>query len=300
MTLTPEELDRRVAEIGDETGRRLGAVEWDGRYGDWEAFERKQREMFAIVADSVEQKRRLQPAPEVAAAYGRYLEELDRLLVLERALLDAVEAHDMEAVQERGRTLALSVQPSRDAAAAAGLRSQRTPLVQRARLRLTLPFHILKAFRHARAEHAAGRSWPGQEAVDGLLPVHVMLMTALATASVDWALRAVARWQDAPELDFLHGRPPVALLLFFAVFAWSLFHDAVVRPVSPTMNYGSGVLLGGVLATLGESMASGGVTTYFEIAGRDANLGVLAVGAGVVMVWGGAAVFLLRRRLRPA
>ena len=157
--LTLAELDARVAEIRRDTTRRLELVPFEGRYGDWEALARRHREMLAVIEAGRVRLGELQPPVDRADAYRHYLGELDRQLVLERAVLAAIEAQDFSAYRDASRTLALAMREIGNAGRRVGLRSARPTGRQRARIWLRLPWTIVRAHRHARAERRAGRSW---------------------------------------------------------------------------------------------------------------------------------------------
>jgi hypothetical protein len=157
--LTLAELDARVAEIRRDTAQLLQLVPPEGRYGDWEALARKHREMLPILQWARDRLGALQPPPDRAAAYRHYLEQRDRQLILERAVLSAAEAQDFSGYVFACRILARAIPEIQEAGRQAGLRSARPSIKQRAHIRLTLPWHIIQAKRHARAEHRAGRSW---------------------------------------------------------------------------------------------------------------------------------------------
>jgi hypothetical protein len=157
--LTLAELDAEVAEIRRDTTRRLQLVPFEGRYGDWDALARKHREMLAILDAARERLGELQPPSDRTDAYHHYLRAHDRQLVLERSVLAATEARDLDTYVDACRVLARAIPDVVAAGARAGLRSARPPLTQRVRIWVTLPWHIVKANRHARAEHRAGRRW---------------------------------------------------------------------------------------------------------------------------------------------
>ena len=157
--LTLDELGARVAEIGHDTSQRLQLVPFEGRYGDWDALTCKHREMLSIIRSARERLGELQPPLDRANDYRRYLEELDRQLVLEQAVLAAAEAEDFAGYKFACRLLARAMPEIQAAGRRAGLRSARPTLPQRARIWVTLPWYIVQANRHARAERRAGRSW---------------------------------------------------------------------------------------------------------------------------------------------
>lgn len=157
--LTRAELNDRVAEIGRETTRRLHLVPFEGRYGDWQALIHKHRAMLSILESSRESVGELQPPADRAHAYRLYLVALDRQLVLERAVLAAANTHDIDAYKNACRILAEALRDRDAACRHAGLRSFGPTLAKRTRIWVTLPWYLLKAHRHARAEHRAGRSW---------------------------------------------------------------------------------------------------------------------------------------------
>ena len=156
---TEAELDRQVAEIGDDTRRRLHLVPYERRYGDWDALARRNREMLAILRSARLRLGQLQPPPARTEAYQLYLDGLDRQLVLEQAVIAAADAADLEAFKSACHTLALALDEIQAAGLRAGLRSTRTTLAQRVRRWVRLPWVLMLANRHARDEHRAGRRW---------------------------------------------------------------------------------------------------------------------------------------------
>lgn len=157
--LTRAELDAEVAAVGDDTRRRLGLVPYVRRYGDWQALALRHREMVAILEAARVRLGELRPEPDRAAGYQRYLDGLDRQLVLERAVLSAAEAADMDGFRDAMRALARALDEIQAVGVRAGLRSLRTPLRQRMRIWATLPWALMRAQRFARAEARAGRRW---------------------------------------------------------------------------------------------------------------------------------------------
>ena len=156
---TLAELDGQVAEIRGETNRRLGLVPFAGRYGDWDALIRKHRDMLAILEWSGERYRELRAPADRAGAYAQYVAAFDQQLVLERAVLEAAESYDIDEYESTCSALARAVYDVRAAGQRAGLRSTRPSLARRTRTWVLLPWHIVRAHRHARAEHRAGRRW---------------------------------------------------------------------------------------------------------------------------------------------
>ena len=157
--LTRSELDACVQGIVDNTVRRLEAVPWEGRYGDWEALIRKHREMTAILVGDRARLGALVPPPECAAAFRDYLAAYDVQLEHEWGIVAAAETRVMDLYRGACRAL-LPAHAAREAAGRrTGLKSTYTSRRQSWRIRLTLPLYIAGAIRHGRAEERAGRRW---------------------------------------------------------------------------------------------------------------------------------------------
>ena len=162
--LTLAELNARVAEIGADTTCLLQQVPFEGRYGDWDALARKHREMLAILDAGRARLGELRPPADRAEDYAEFLRAHDRQLVLERVVLAAVEAKDLESYRGACRVLARSVSEVRTARGRAGLHSVGPTPLQYLRIWLTLPWYIVRATRHAHTEHRAGRRWESPSA----------------------------------------------------------------------------------------------------------------------------------------
>ncbi|MDQ3677560.1 MAG: hypothetical protein M3401_12290 [Actinomycetota bacterium] len=157
--LTFAELDKQLAAIQRETARRLELVPVPQAHGDWAALMRKHSEMLAILESSRDRKADLRPPADRADAYRRYVAAIDRQLVLERAVLAAAQSEDFDTYSCACRTLAGSLRDVQAAGRDSGLRRTAPTAAQRAGIWITLPWYIVRAHRHARAERAAGRDW---------------------------------------------------------------------------------------------------------------------------------------------
>ena len=298
--LTLDELDAAVAASSRRAVERMGKVEWDGRYGDWDGWIRRQRALVAILHEAHAEIAGLQPPPERAAAFRAFLEATDRQLDQEDAVLAAIEARDPDRHREETRKLVPLVGEVRVAGRAAGLRCMERTMADRARLWLRLPVTIVRAQAFARAEHRAGRRWS-----DDPLPVPqgaVFLTMLFTTVSVDWALKSIAHAQHSVVSEYHFDGPLVLPALASLVMLLVTLRASIVPPVSWTWNYGAGLAWGGTVASVVEVLVRGRGTNFINLGDHGADTATLAMVIGLALWWGGAVcqlILVLLRRSGP-
>ena len=282
MSLESHELDARVKTIVADTSRRLEAVPYTYRTGDWEALATRHREMVAILREGRVALGRLEPAPAHAAAYDAYLQAVDRHLADEARVLEEAEAADLAAYSEANRRLVATARELQLAARRAGLSAYRQTVAERVRIWLVYPWVSLKAQARLWREQGDGRSWDAEPRPIAMPSAWLLLMTLVATVIVDWALKALARSQYPGSVSFQPVVSPGVDVIVVVFFLLTLRATAA-RPRTPLWSYGAGLLWGGLVSTLMEYEVRGGATHYFRIGDHAMDLAELAFLTGGAM-----------------
>lgn len=278
-----KELDARVAAIWADTSRRLSAVPFADRAGDWDAVAAAHRAMLAVLHDGREALGRLEAPPDCAATYREYLQAVDRQLVEEERRVHAAEAADLSAYHATGQSVVAAARATEAVARRAGLRSVRRTLRQRIHVWWMLPWVATKAQAHAWREQREGRSWEAAPRRAAMPSAWLFLIALVATFAVDHALKALARSQY-PEAVTMHavdpGSPLVPILLFLLTLRFT-----AVRPQSWAWVYGAGLGWGGAFANMAELELRGAATNFIHVGSHVANPADVALVVGGALWW---------------